>query len=153
MRGPPQKKEIEMNGENQKTRYHAEVKLNIEGHEARVNCFADTLVEIFNDIGTILSQFPPDWKNPAKREIVNAELKAKQLKEKPRAAAAASIGAAAPKPLFEEGKTGEVPICQECGSAEFMELISFTDKKTGNPRQAWKCQQCQKWHWPNGKGY
>jgi len=133
------------NGENQKTRYHAEVKLNIEGHEARVNCFADTLVEIFNDIGTIVSQFPPDWKNPAKREIANAELKAKQLTEK-------AAAAAAPELLFGEGKTGEIPVCESCGSDEFMELIEFADKKTGRPRKAWKCQQCQKWHWPNGKG-
>ena len=55
-----------MNGENQETRYHAEVKINIEGHEARVNVFADTLVEIFKDIGQIISQFPPDWKSPAR---------------------------------------------------------------------------------------
>jgi len=40
-----------------------------------------------------------------------------------------------------------------CGTDEFMELISFTDKNTGKPRQAWKCQQCQKWHWSkNGRG-
>jgi len=121
------------NGETQKTRYHAEVKIPIDGHDARVNCFADTLAEIFNDIGTIVSQFPPDWKNPAKREIINAERKAK--------AAAA-----------REEPTGEIPICENCGTDEFMELIPFTDKKTGNPRQEWKCQQCQKWHWPNGKG-
>jgi len=113
-----------MNGENQETRYHAEVKINIEGHEARVNVFADTLVEIFKDIGQIISQFPPDWKSPAR-----------QLK--PEAAA-----------------VPETPVCQECGTDEFMELISFTDKKTGKSRQAWKCQQCQKWHWEskNGKG-
>ena len=54
-----------MNGDK---RYHAEVKILIEGHEARINCFADTLVEIFQDIGTICGQFPPDWKSPAKRE-------------------------------------------------------------------------------------
>lgn len=125
-----------MNGETPKTRYHAEVKIPIDGHEARVNCFADSLVEIFQDIGTICSQFPPDWKNPAKREIVNAERKAQQV-----AARAA-----------EDEQTGEIPVCQECGTDEFMELIPFTDKKTGRPRQEWKCQQCQEWHWPNGKG-
>jgi len=125
-----------MNGENQKTRYHAEVKITIEGREARVNVFADTLAEIFRDIGTIASQFPPDWKSPARREIANAELKAASL---PKAAAKA-----APKV--------EPPFCEACGSFAFMELIEFTDKKTGQPREAWKCQQCQKWHWPNGEG-
>jgi hypothetical protein len=135
-----------VNGENQRTRYHAEVKINIEGHEARVNCFADTLAEIFNDIGTIVAQFPPDWKNPARREIVNAERKAATL---PKAAAA--------KPAPEEEPTdvvrfGEIPVCQNCGTDAHMELIEFADKKTGRPRKAWKCQQCQKWVWPNGKG-
>jgi hypothetical protein len=125
-----------MNAENQKTRYHAEVKITIEGHEARVNCFADSLVEIFKDIGTICSQFPPDWKNPAKREIKNAELKAQQVAAK----------------AAEEEPTGEIPFCENCGTDAFMELIEFADKRTGMPRKAWKCQQCQKWHWPNGKG-
>jgi hypothetical protein len=32
-----------------------------------------------------------------------------------------------------------------------MELIEFNDKKTGRLRREWKCQQCNKWHWPNGK--
>jgi len=41
-----------------------------------------------------------------------------------------------------------------CGADEFMELISFSDKKTGKPTQAWKCQQCKKWYWnsENGRG-
>ena len=151
-----------MNGENQKTRYHAEVKITIEGHEARVNCFADTLAEIFNDIGTVVAQFPPDWKSPAKREFANAELKAKQLKEKADVAAekqrllnlrkAETVLPAETDFLHEEEPTGEIPVCETCGSDAFMELISFADKKTGKPRKAWKCQQCQKWHWPNGKG-
>jgi hypothetical protein len=122
-----------MDGE---TRYHAEVKINIEGHEARVNCFSDTLAEIFQDIGTIVSQFPPDWKNPAKREIVNAERKAQQVAAK----------------AAREEPTGEIPVCQECGTDEFMELIKWTDKLTLKPRQAWKCQQCQKWDRDNGRG-
>lgn len=122
------------NGETPKTRYHAEVKIPIDGHDARVNCFADSLVEIFNDIATILNQYPGDWKNPAKREIANAELKAKQVKA-----------------ALEAEQSGEIPVCQECGTDEFMELIPFTDKKTGEYRQEWKCQQCQKWHWHNGR--
>lgn len=122
--------------EQNQTRYHAEVKITIEGREARVNVFADTLVEIFRDIGIIASQFPPDWKSPAKRDIANAELiKAQQAAK-----------------AVEEEPTGEIPVCQECGTDEFMELISFADKKTGQPRKAWKCHGCDQWHWPNGKG-
>ena len=127
-----------MNGDK---RYHAEVKVTLEGRECRINSFRDTLQEVFQDIGTICSQFPQDWMNPAKREIVNAERKAAQLRQPARKAA--------PAPQVEQ--TGEVPVCEDCGTDEFMELIEFNDKKTGRPRREWKCQQCNKWHWPNGK--
>jgi hypothetical protein len=127
-----------MNGDK---RYHAEVKIELEGRECRINAFRDTLQEIFQDIGTICSQYPQDWMNPAKREIVNAERKAAQLRiQKGPAKAPAKVQ-----------KTGEIPVCEQCGSQEFMELIRFTDKKTGQPRQAWKCQACVKWHFENGK--
>lgn len=126
-----------MNGDK---RYHAEVKVILEGRECRINAFRDTLQEIFQDIGTICSQYPQDWMNPAKREIVNAERKAAQL--------GLQTGSKAPAKAEE---TGEIPVCEHCGSSEHMELIRFTDKKTGKPRQAWKCQACEKWHFENGK--
>ena len=126
-----------MNGDK---RYHAEVKIELEGRECRINAFRDTLQEIFQDIGTICSQYPQDWMNPAKREIINAERKAAQLGLQP--------GAKAPAKPEE---TGEIPVCEHCGSKQFMELIEFTDNKTGKPRKAWKCQACKQWHWPNGK--
>lgn len=122
------------------SRYHAEVKVELEGRECTINAFRDTLQEIFQDIGTICTQFPQDWMNPAKREIVNAERKAAQLGLQTGAKAAVS-----------PQETGEIPVCEECGNSEFMELIEFTDKKTGKPRRAWKCQACNEWHWPNGK--
>lgn len=102
-----------MNGDK---RYHAEVKVVLEGRECRINAFRDTLQEIFQDIGTICTHFPQDWMNPAKAE-----------------------------------ETGESPVCEKCDSSEFMELIEFPDKKTGELRRAWKCQQCLKWYWPNDK--
>jgi len=126
-----------MNGDK---RYHAEVKIELEGRECRINAFRDTLDEIFLDIGTICSQFPQDWMNPAKREIINAERKAAQLGLQPGAKAQAGAQ-----------ETGEIPVCESCGSSEDMELIKFTDKKTGKPAQAWKCQKCIKWHFTNGK--
>jgi len=119
------------------SRYHAEVKVELEGRECRINSFRDTLPEIFQDIGTICSQYPQDWMNPAKREIVNAERKATQLRQ--------------PKPSPQVEETGEIPVCEECGSQEFMELIEFNDRKTGRLRKEWKCQACNKWYWPNGK--
>ena len=128
-----------MNGQS---RYHAEVKVTLEGRDARINVFADTLAEIFQDIGTVCSQFPQDWMNPAKREIVNAERKAASLRQPQRTLA--------PKPAPHPQEMGEIPVCDVCGSSEFMQLIEFIDKKTGKPRSAWKCQACEKWHWPNG---
>jgi len=125
-----------MNGDK---RYHAEIKLTIEGREARVNIFGDTLNEVFHDIGTVCSQFQPEWQNPARREAMNRE----------------NIDRRSGKPKAEpeeELETGEIPVCDTCGTDEFMELISFTDKKTGKPRKAWKCQQCQNWHWNNKNG-
>jgi hypothetical protein len=120
-----------MNGEK---RYHAEVLLTIEGRQARINVFADTLAEVFKDIGTICSQYP-ERIGPAKGEILNADRKAASIKGIP----------------GPDKETGEFPVCETCGSSEFMELIKFTDKNTGKPRKAWKCQMCEKWHWPNGK--
>ena len=116
-----------MNGDK---RYHAEVKIELEGRECTINAFRDTLQEIFQDIGTICTQCPQDWMNPAKRETVNAERKAAQLPLARR------------QTPNKPQETGEIPVCEQCGSSEFMELIKFTDKITGKPRQAWKCQQC-----------
>jgi hypothetical protein len=130
-------------------RYQAEVKITLEGRECRINTSCDTLQEIFQDIGTICSQFPQDWMNPAKREIVNAERKAAQLRQ-PTGKPAAKAAARTPLANTLADQT-VVPVCESCGSSEFMELIKFTDKITGKPRQSWKCQQCLKWHWPNGK--
>ena len=128
----------------QKTRYHAEIHLTLEGHEVRINVFADTLAEIQRDLGTIAAQYPPDWQHPAKREIANAQLKAQQIE--------AQRTATTDKPKAYEPPI--IPLCRDCGSVEYMELISFIDKKTGNARQAWKCQKCGKWHFDkNGKGH
>jgi rubrerythrin len=105
-------------------RYSAEVKVVLEGRECSISASRDTLQEIFQDIRTICSQFP----------------QAAQMNRKDAAAAPAKAK-----------EMGEIPVCEQCSSSEFMELIEFTDKKTGKPRKAWKCQQCGGWHWPNGK--
>lgn len=122
-----------------KTKYHAEVKGRLNDEEVRVNVFADTLNEIFLDIGKVHAQLFEAYRNPGKREIANAELKAQQP---------------IPKPSPAQSLKDTVPVCENCGTNENMELIGFNDKKTGKPRQAWKCQQCEKWHWDNnGKGH
>jgi len=146
-----------MNGD--KSKYHAEIKLTLEGREVRINILSDILNEVFKDIGTICSQFQPEWKNPARAETMN---NANTGSRQPIAGTvgkpvnASSQPKAKPKPedrpLEDWFETGEVPVCEACGSSETMELISFADKKTGDPRQAWKCQACNKWHWDNNNG-
>ena len=35
--------------------------------------------------------------------------------------------------------------CPNCGVSGEMELISFNDRKSGQPKSAYKCQACKKW--------
>lgn len=124
------------NGEHEGTRYHAEIKGRLNDEEIRVNIFADTLNEIFLDIAKVHNQLFEAYRNPAHREIANAEEIARRMKEEP-----------APTP-----PAPTAPVCPNCKTADDMELVKFTDKKTNKPRSAWKCQQCEKWYWPDANG-
>ena len=119
------------------TRYHAEVKLTVQGKEARINIFADTLNEIYFDLAKVCVQFD-ELHSAAKREIVNAELKANQI-------------ARSTKPGARSANSDTRPVCGFCGSRDNMELIRWADKRSQEARSAWKCQACDQWHFPNGK--
>ena len=110
---------------NGETRYHAEVKGFFEGREIRVNVFSDSLLSLFRDIHSAVGYFI----NPPKVEENGQPLP--------------------PKPSPKAPVPPEAPVCANCGLSQAMELISFRDKLTGEPRQAWKCQECSKWHWDN----
>jgi len=125
-----------MNGQ---TRYHAEIKVTIDSREARINIFADTLAEVYADLATICEQIPGPLANGARREILNAELKAEQLRQDGKL----------PDKVSKKLAPNPQPVCVNCGSTN-TELIKWTDKVTGEPRQAWKCQDCKQWL-PNGK--
>ena len=125
-----------MNG-TPSTRYHAEIKLTIAGKEARINVFADTLNEIYSDLAKITVQYD-ELASAAKREIANAELKAQQLQKH------GLLPDRVAKKLAPK-----TPVCVNCGSTN-TELIKWTDKETGEPKQAWKCQDCKQWL-PNAK--
>lgn len=123
-----------MNG----SRYHAELKLMLMGKEAKINVFADTLNEVFADLATIVSQFPNDTAtSPGKRDIENAKRLATQFAPQSQPAAKTPADVA--------------PVCVHCGSPDSMELIEFTSRKTGKPARAWKCQECNEWHYPDRK--
>jgi hypothetical protein len=141
---------------NGSSRYHAEIKVGLAGRECRINIFADTLNEVFKDLGTIVAQLPDStYASEASRELANASNLARARTAAAPAAPAARTPATAARPIVTAASPneGELPTCQECGQWDGMELIEFTDKKTGEVRRAWKCQTCKKWYYPpNGKG-
>lgn len=159
-----------------KGKYHAEVKSHTNGTEVRINIFAESLGEVFQDIVCIQKQYtalaagqiPPIIAGVLKA-VEAAQAKTAQEVERQRqsdaeilAKATAEAQAKATKLLREaqteqkpaqakpvpkpEPEAEEIPVCQHCGSDANMELIDFQDKKTGEQRQAWKCQECKKWH-------
>ena len=118
----------------QTTRYHAEVKLTYDAREVRINIFADTLVEVYRDLANICEQIPGPFQNGAHREIANAEAKAEQLRQ----------NGQLPEHIARKLGPKTPPACPSCGSTN-TELIKWTDKETGEPKQAWKCQDCKQW--------
>jgi len=139
---------------NNGSRYHAEIKVDIEGRDARINVFGDTLNEIFRDLGIIAAQLPASWMRPARGEILNAGRKAASLEgSQPMAANGSPLPApdapsSGPRVVMP---TESPPFCDHCGSCDNMQLIEFTSKKDGKLRRAWKCQECEQWHYPNRK--
>ena len=37
------------------------------------------------------------------------------------------------------------PVCKDCGSSDDLELITFTDQQSGQPKRRFKCQTCKIW--------
>ncbi len=55
-------------------------------------------------------------------------------------APALTPGKPAPKP---EPEAPVAPVCPTCGLSDELELVHF--ERAGKPRDAFKCQRCQKW--------
>ena len=63
---------------------------------------------------------------------------------------AAVAATAQPKPVAGVVARAQVEnpntrACPNCGVSGEMELISFNDRKSGQPKSAYKCQACKKW--------
>lgn len=106
------------------TRYHAEVKGALDGKEVRINVFADTLQEVFRDMGIIVAELALPTNSKPETHFTQD-----------------------PQPQ----QTGEIPVCKFCGSDKNMKFLTWSDAQ-GNPKSAWKCLACQKWHWQNDQG-
>jgi hypothetical protein len=135
------------------SRYHGEIQVAIGPNQARINVFSDSMEELFLDLATIQAQFGPadPVTNPAKRAIVNAErIAAQRRNNQPMSA----NGRPLPPNVNHDpdGLPSEVPTCVHCGQWDGMELIEFQSKKDGKTKRAWKCQACDKWHFPEKKG-
>jgi hypothetical protein len=66
-----------------------------------------------------------------------------------------SLGAGSAKPNGGPQTTSAMPqtaapVCKKCSSSDDMELVSFT--KDGKPKDAWKCQKCNAWHYDEKNG-
>ena len=105
-------------------RFHGKVMVTRGSTEVHVNVFDDNREVVYQEIQQAIAQFSPDIK--------------------PAVAARRELERAAARPVAST-KPPAAPACQECGTNEAMELITWKDKATGERKKAWKCQACEKW--------
>ena len=125
--------------EDPHSRFHGKVKVQKEDIEIQVNIFEDTREKLYQELNhafLTLGKWVGSAPKPAEPVATAAA--------KPAAARPGNGGSTATKPP-------NAPTCQECGFADMVERISWTDTKTGEIRNEWKCQRCKKWLSPKKK--
>jgi len=132
--------------DQQPNRFHGEVSVQRNGINIRVNIFGEDRNFVYYEMQYAIAQFSgdPKYMSQAQLEIARAE----QARAVTKAATPFKEPAKQPAKAFTKPKTTSIankPICQECGTDEAMELIRWTDKDTGESKQAWKCQACNLW--------
>jgi hypothetical protein len=127
---PPQAEPLNGNG-RRLSRLHMQKQLPDFG--IVLNLFADTPEELWSLYSAMLSVIDNEV---ASAYIKASKASAKPVHQQPRPTTQPSRG---------NGGFANKPVCQECGSAEAMELISWKDKATGEFKKAWKCQACNLW--------
>jgi len=146
----------------EEAKYSANVRANLRGYDVQITARSDgeddlielvvAMVENLDRIGAMPER---RWENgkangnghqepaavtQAKPEPKPAPAPAAKPQEKP-APKAEVKQAPAPKPA------AKVPICAVCEAGKGkIELIKWSDKETGEMKQAWKCQTCNTWH-------
>lgn len=126
---PPQPEPLNGNG-RRLSRLHMQKQLPDFG--IVLNLFADTPGELWALYSSMLAVID--------NEVASAYIKATKASAKPASRQPRSVA----QPSRGNGGANK-PVCQECGSNEAMELISWKDKTTGELKKAWKCQSCEKW--------
>jgi hypothetical protein len=127
--------------EQPQSRFHGKVRVQRGDTLIEVNVFDDNRQVVYLEVAQAIAQFSRDIKpaTAAGREIARVEQAVLDRKAAP--------PASAPKPVSNPGKTSiaNAPVCPECGLSDSVELVRWTDKKTGEQKKAWKCQLCKKW--------
>lgn len=131
----PQPEPPNVNGNGRKlSRLHLQKHLPAFG--IVLNFFADTAAELWELYGEMLSLIDDDMAAAYAKATQASAKPARAERQQPKPAAQPSRG---------NGGIANKPVCQECGSDESMELISWKDKATGEFKKAWKCQSCSLW--------
>lgn len=130
-----------------RSRYHAKIHLEWAGLDTELNIFAESLDELYHNMHAV-TQITPE----AVAAAVAQERHQAAAASVPAPASQPSAPARLPSPAPAADPAAEeraaAPSCLTCGTSEFMELIEFKDRDTGELKRRWKCSQCQKWHWP-----
>ena len=143
----------------EEAKYSANVRANLRGYDVQITARSDgeddlielvvAMVENLDRIGAMPER---RWENGKANGNGHQEPAAvTQAKPEPKPAPAprppspvsgpAPSAAPAPKPA------AKVPICAVCEAGKGkIELIKWSDKETGEMKQAWKCQTCNTWH-------
>ncbi len=107
--------------ENIEHKYHAEVKS--KDCLVRINVFAEDLPSLFKDLDVIYDYIGYE-ESPSSNHVI--------------------ASAAKQSPGNGNGHIPQPP-CLHCGSVGTVEIVRWTDRNNGQPRQAPKCQACSKW--------
>ena len=120
-------------------RFHGGVKVQRNGTEIRVNIFENDREALYFEINQAIAQFSGDIRpaTQAGRDIRQAEQAAAAKQFTPPKQQA---NGTRPQP-----NPNHSPVCQDCGTVEAVELISFSDPDSGQPLRRYKCQSCKKW--------
>ena len=138
----------------EEAKYSANVRANLRGYDVQITARSDgeddlielvvAMVENLDRIGAMPER---RWEN-GKANGTGPQEPAAVTQAKPEAKPAPAPApkvevkqAPAPKPA------AKVPICAVCEAGKGkIELIKWSDKETGEMKQAWKCQTCNTWH-------